>query len=192
VEKLIVSEVFKNIKFSNEEEILIKSKFIRIALKKSNVLLRRGDEVDYQFFIGSGCFRSFFTENSGKEYNVQFAIKGGWISDYIAFFNSSTAIMDIDCIKDGYIYRISQEDMESLYIDIPELETFFRKKMEISICGFQKRILSNLALSAEQRYRAFLETYPTIEQIVKNYHIASYLGITTESLSRIRKGIEMK
>ena len=64
--------------------------------------------------------------------------------------------------------------------------------MEISICGFQKRILSNLALSAKQRYRAFLETYPTIEQIVKNYHIASYLGITTESLSRIRKGIEMK
>jgi CRP-like cAMP-binding protein len=122
-----------------------------------------------------------------KEHTLQFAIKDWWISDYTAFFTSTKALIIIECIQDAVIYKISQENMESLYVEIPQLETFFRKKMEKSFDAFQHRILSSLSQSAKDRYISFISTYPNIEQSVKNYHIASYLGITTESLSRIRK-----
>ena len=80
--------------------------------------------------------------------------------------------------------------MEQLYLDIRTFETFFRKKLEKRMEAFHKRTLGNLALTAKERYLSFIKTYPNIEQQVKNYHIASYLGITTESLSRIRKEIK--
>ena len=77
--------------------------------------------------------------------------------------------------------------MEQLYKENRTFETFFRKKLEKRIEAFHKRTLGNLALPAKERYLSFIRSYPTIEQQVKNYHIASYLGITTESLSRVRK-----
>jgi CRP-like cAMP-binding protein len=82
--------------------------------------------------------------------------------------------------------------MESLYIEIPRLETFFRKKMEGAFAGFQKRIIGNLSQSTKEKYISFISTYPNIEQSVKNYHIASYLGVTTETLSRVRNEIVQK
>ncbi|CAM1357483.1 Crp/Fnr family transcriptional regulator [Tenacibaculum halocynthiae] len=127
-----------------------------------------------------------------KEHTIQFAIEDWWISDYTAFFTTSKAIMTIDCIQDAVVYKISKESMESLYTVIPKLETFFRRKMEGAFSSFQKRILGALSQTAKERYITFIEAYPNIEISVKNYHIASYLGITTESLSRIRKEIAEK
>ena len=95
--------------------------------------------------------------------------------------------MNIEVIQDAILYRISRDEKEFLYEQIPKVETFFRKKLERAFAAFQKRILSGLSLTAKERYIRFISTYPNIEKSVKNYHIASYLGITTESLSRIRK-----
>ena len=120
---------------------------------------------------------------------MQFAIKDWWISDYTAFFTADKSLMNIECIQDAVIYKLSRKNMLQLYLDIPQLETFFRKKLERRFMALQKRVLGNLAQSAKERYLSFLNTYPSIEQSVKNYHIASFLGITTESLSRIRKEI---
>lgn len=192
IKNSIILEIFKTISFSQEEIILIENKFVKIPLKKGATLLNAGVKVNHQYFISSGCLRTYFTDNSGKEHTIQFAIKDWWISDYTAFFTTSTAIMTIDCIQDAIIYKVSKEDMESLYIEIPQLETFFRKKMEGAFSSFQKRILGSLSQSARERYTSFIRTYPNIEQSVKNYHIASYLGITTETLSRIRKEIAQK
>ena len=100
--------------------------------------------------------------------------------------------MNIEVIQDATLYKISKNNMESLFKEIPQLETFFRKKMEKAFSSFQKRILANLSQSAKEKYVSFINTYPNIEQSVKNYHIASYLGITTESLSRIRKELAQK
>ena len=85
------------------------------------------------------------------------------------------------------MYRLSREDKEYLYAQIPKIESFFRKKLERAFAAFQKRILAELSQTAADRYNSFISAYPNIEKSVKNYHIASYLGITTESLSRIRK-----
>jgi CRP-like cAMP-binding protein len=190
--KTIITDVFKNITFSEDEIVKIENKFERLALKKKDILLKAGNIASYQYYISSGCLRTYFVDKLGKEHTVQFAVKDWWISDYTAFFTASKAVMTIDCIQDALVYKISQKEVESLYAEIPQVETFFRKKMEIAFASFQKRIIGNLSQSTKEKYTSFINTYPNIEQSVKNYHIASYLGVTTETLSRVRKEITLE
>jgi len=111
------------------------------------------------------------------------------LNNAVSAMKCEDLLHSIIAIQDATLYEISKKSMEDLFVEIPQLETFFRKKMERAFASFQNRILANLAQSAKERYVSFISTYPNIEQAVKNYHIASYLGITTESLSRIRKEI---
>ncbi|WP_431136338.1 Crp/Fnr family transcriptional regulator [Psychroserpens mesophilus] len=182
-----IKEIFKGVSFSNEQIEIIESVFYKVKYKKGDIILKTDDKVEHQYYILNGCLRTYYTDTLGKEHTVQFGIKDWWISDYTAFFSASKAIMTIEVIQDAIMYRISRLDREYLYEKIPIIETFFRKKLERAFAAFQKRILANLSQTATERYLNFINTYPNIEKSVKNYHIASYLGITTESLSRIRK-----
>ena len=185
----ITSTIFKTVSLSSEETQLIESRLEKIILKKNTTLLEVAETVTNQYYVLEGCLRTYFIDHLGKEHTLQFAINDWWISDYTAFFSGTKAIMTIECIQDAKLYRISKQDMDELYVKVPQLETFFRRKMEKAFASFQKRILASLAQPAKERYASFITTYPNIEQNVKNYHIASYLGITTESLSRIRKAL---
>lgn len=189
MEESILLEVFKNNDFSREELLILGKKLKKIDLKKGDILLRNSQTVLHTHYVYSGCLRTFFIDDSGKDYTLQFAIKDWWISDYTAFFSGAKAMMNVECIQDTTVYQLSRNNMEQLYLDIPAFETFFRKKLEKRMEAFHRRTLNNLAFPAKDRYLSFIKTYPKIEQQVKNYHIASYLGITTESLSRIRKEI---
>lgn len=192
IEKSIISEIFKDISFTLEEVNFIQNSFEKVTLKKGEILLKSNETVFDQYYVYSGCLRTFFIDATGKEHTLQFAINDWWISDYTAFFTTTKSILNIEVIQDATLYKVSKKSLENLYAKIPELETFYRKKMERAFSSFQKRILASLALSAKERYVFFINTYPNIEQSVKNYHIASYLGITTESLSRIRKELASK
>lgn len=185
----ILLEVFKNNDFSKEELITLGTHLKKIDLKKGDILLRNGQTVLHTHYVYSGCLRTFFIDDSGKDHTLQFAIKDWWISDYTAFFSADKATMNIECIQDTTLFRLSRKDMQQLYINIPKFETFFRKKLENRMVAFHKRTISNLSLTAKQQYLSFIKTYPKIEQLVKNYHIASYLGMTTQTLSKIRKEI---
>jgi len=187
MEMSILEEVFEEAAFTAAELSTLGACFKRVELKKGEVLLRQGETVLYTHFVYSGCLRTFFIDGAGKEHTLQFAIKDWWISDYTAFFVAGKALMTIECIQDATIYKLARKNMEQLYVAVPKFETFFRKKLERRYMALQQRILGNLAQTAKERYLAFISTYAGIEQSVKNYHIASYLGITTESLSRIRK-----
>jgi len=191
-EKSILKEIFKEIPFKLKEIPEIQNKFKKLHFKKGDIILKVGDTVCDQHYVFDGCLRAYFIDSIGKEHTLQFAIKDWWISDYTAFFSSTKAIMNIECLQDAILYRISKIDMELLFKEKGVLETFFRKKMENGFAAFQKRIISNLSQSAKEKYTSFLDAYPEIEQNIKNYHIASYLGITTESLSRIRKEITLE
>lgn len=187
IDKSIVLEVFKNISFLQKDIDFIYSKFEKITLKRGDVLINPDSYIYHQYYISSGCLRSYFFHKSGKEYTIQFAIKNWWISDYTSFFTSEKSILNVECIQDAVIYKLSKEDLDMVCSLFPEIELFIREKLEKAFASFQKRILDYLSKSAKERYLQFIDSYPTIEQHVKNYHIASYLGITTESLSRVRK-----
>lgn len=100
--------------------------------------------------------------------------------------------MSIEVLQDATVYKLSRTDMEFLCDLYPKISKFFRQKLELAFASFQKRILQNSVNSSETRYLSFIKKYPCIEKNVKNYHIASYLGITSESLSRIRSNLKFK
>jgi CRP-like cAMP-binding protein len=181
-----IKDIFKDLVFTDKEIEIITSVFHKVEAQKGTILLHPGDYVTEHYYILDGCLRAFHIDEHGKEHTVQFGIKDWWISDYTAFFTGSKSIMTIEVIQDAIIYRINEKDKEYLYAQIPKIEHFFRVKLEKAFAAFQERILRNLSQNATERYLNFIKTYPNIEKLVKNYHIASYLGITTVTLSRIR------
>lgn len=184
--------MFQSLNLSPADLAIVESKFEKLIIKKGDVILSPGQFVPYQYYVAEGCLRTYFITDAGKEFTLQFAIKDWWISDYTAFFTGGRSIFYIDCVQDATIHKISKDSMEQLYKEVPPIESFFRIKMERFFGSFQLRILSDLALSAQEKYARFIKTYPDIESHIKNYHLASYLGITTESLSRIRKEMTKK
>jgi CRP-like cAMP-binding protein len=189
--KSIILEIFKDITFTEVELEMLCDKLQEKKLEKKAFLLQAGEAVKDLYYIHEGCLRTYFIDSEGKEHTLQFAVKGWWISDYIALFGKgkTTSVSYIECIKESTLYKISKNDFDQLCKEIPKVGYFHIANLESAFAAFQKRILENLTLSAKERYLNFVTTYPNIEQNVKNYHIASYLGITTESLSRIRKEI---
>ncbi|WP_246035909.1 Crp/Fnr family transcriptional regulator [Winogradskyella algicola] len=188
-DNLEIKEIFKGLVFSEDELKLIASVFYKIIIKKGDILIQTGDKVDSQYYILEGCLRAFHTDKQGKEYTIHFGIKDWWMTDFTAFTSGESAILTLEALEDSIIYAINKDDKEYLHNQIPKIDRFFRIKLERALAAFQKRILSGISKSAKERYLDFLSTYPDIEKRLKNYQIASFLGITTESLSRIRKEI---
>ena len=138
-------------------------------------------------FVASGCLRSFFKTEDGKEHTIQFAIKNWWISDYITLYTDNKSVVTIESLTHSKVLIIDNSKVEKFYQEFPQFETIQRKNFEKRISALQKRILSLLALTAAEKYNQFIEDYTEFEKIIPNYQIASYLGITPQSLSRIRK-----
>lgn len=185
----VVKTIFESLDLTKKEIDFIETKVAPVTVKKGAILFKQSNVVDSQYYVFSGCLRAFHIDGKGKEYTLQFAIKDWWISDYIAYFGNRKGVLNIECISDAILYKIHKSDVELIYSEVPCIEQFFRKKLEKAFVRHEKRILANLTSTAKERYRSFLKTYPNIEKHLKNYHIASYLGITTESLSRIRKEV---
>ncbi|SNR16804.1 Crp/Fnr family transcriptional regulator [Tenacibaculum jejuense] len=188
----IVTTIFKNLELNKTEKEIILSKLNYIQVKKGQLLIAQNHDVKDQFFVLNGCLRTYHLDDLGKEHTLQFAIKDWWISDYIALWTSKKSVLNVECIQDAELVKISQEDLEQLFLEVPKLNLFFRQKLQKAFVRQEKRILSNLTKSAKERYLDFIRVYPDFEKHIKNFHIASYLGITTESLSRIRKEISLK
>ncbi len=160
--------------------------FHEVNFSRRHLLIGPGQTVLHQYFVLKGCLRTYMIDQSGKEHTVQFAVENWWTSDYIAYYTGENSILYVECIEDCQLLQVKREDLMNLFKQAPKVESFFRGQLESAFVAFQKRILSNLYMSAEERYRVFISSYPNIEQRVKNYQIASYLGITPERLSRLR------
>jgi CRP-like cAMP-binding protein len=155
-------------------------------VQKGAVLVRQGQVVSHNFFVVSGCLRSYVVAKNGKEHTLQFAIKDWWISDFIAILNNEPAQLTVEALQDSEVIEFLVSDIRALRAQFPDLEAIQQKNLQRHLVTLQKRILNQLQLTAAERYDLFLQSYPDIEQFTPNYHIASYLGITQESLSRIR------
>lgn len=182
-----IQQVFGSLPLDNSTYEYLASKFERIALKKGEHLLRAGSVVKYSYYLYEGCMRTYHIDDDGKEHTFQFAVDDWWTSDYNALLKKEPAVMNIEALKDTVLFAIHVDDLEESCDRSRQVERFHRKKLQGAFAAFQRRIVLNLSKSAKDRYLNFVETYPQIEKEVKNYHIASYLGITSESLSRIRR-----
>ena len=182
----LISKIKNSIALSSEAEEYIHSIAKERTVSKGHILIQEGQTVNKTFFVMSGSLRSFCIDKEGKEHTLQFAIKDWWISDFIAIYNSEPAALTVESITDSTIVEFNFQKLNEIYGQFPEFELFQRKNLERHVVGLNKRILNQLQLTALERYRLFLEQYPDIEQSIPNYHIASYLGMTQQSLSRVR------
>lgn len=158
-------------------------------IKKKQFLLTEGSICDFEGFVVSGCFKVFHTDRNAAEQILYFAIENWWISDIDSFINRIPSKLTIQALEDSEILLISKMDKEQLYQEMPEVERLMRLKFQSSIIALQRRIIDNLSKSSEERYTEFLKKYPQIAHRLTNIQIAAYLGVTPESLSRVRKKI---
>jgi CRP-like cAMP-binding protein len=181
-------DYFKNtVSISPEIENKLSKIIKEKNLVKGEQILADNSIKKEHIFVASGCLRSFYKTEDGKEHTIQFAIKNWWISDYITLYTDNKSVVSIESLTHSKVLIIDNAKAEKFYQEFPQFETIQRKNFEKRIAALQKRILSLLALTAAEKYNQFIEDYTEFEKIIPNYQIASYLGITPQSLSRIRK-----
>jgi CRP-like cAMP-binding protein len=181
-------DYFKNnISISSEIENKLNEIIVEKRLVKGEIILSDNSIKKEHIFVVSGCLRSFYKTEDGKEYTIQFAIKNWWISDYITLYTDDKSVVTIESLTHSKILVLDKNQVDTLYNEYPPFEAFQRKNFEKRTATLQKRILSLLTLSAADKYNKFIQDYADFEKIIPNYQIASYLGITPQSLSRIRK-----
>lgn len=182
----LVKQIKSSIQLSSEAEEYLYSISTKRTYPKGSILIRQGQYVNKIYFVIEGCIRSYCVDKNGKDHTLQFGIKNWWISDYISIYNKEPATLTLECIKESTVIEFDAKKLGEILIPFPEYEPFKRNLLERHVVSLNKRILNQLQMTASERYDLFIEQYPDIEQYTRNYHIASYLGITQASLSRIR------
>ncbi|MDO7848631.1 Crp/Fnr family transcriptional regulator [Hymenobacter sp. M29] len=158
-----------------------------LALRKRQHLLQAGEVCNYYAFVTQGCLRSYSLTAEGHEHTLQFAPEDWWISDLYSLLTRQPSTMSIDALEDSLLLLLDQADLETIYAQCPVFERYFRLLMQSRYVVLQERVNAALSQTAADKYQHFQRKYPTIVQRVPQHIIASYLGITPESLSRVRR-----
>ncbi|MDR3667158.1 MAG: Crp/Fnr family transcriptional regulator [Ignavibacteriaceae bacterium] len=186
---LIIQNLSKHIELTDEEKEIFCSSLKIKKVKRHQFLGEAGEISRFQNFVTKGCLRSYYIDENGFEHNVQFAIEDWWIGDMASFLTKKPASLYIEALEDSEVLQIDSPTMEELYIKIPKLERFFRILLQNAFIALEQRIISVISKTAEERYLEFSNKYPQVEQRLPQIHIASYLGITPEFLSKLKKKI---
>lgn len=159
--------------------------FTRRKYRKHQYIVQAGDVNSHEHFVVKGIVKSAYTDPEGREHILQLAMEEWWFSDPNAFNNGTPATLNVDCLEDTETLSISFESKERLCATSRKMEYFFRKKYTTGNMALQKRVLALLSHSAAERYKQLLSQYPTLHTRVSKTLIASYLGVTRETLSRL-------
>jgi CRP-like cAMP-binding protein len=170
----------------------IRHLFMPRSMNKGELLLREGEIAKYGAFVCKGCLRSYVIDNKGKEHIIQFAPENWWLSDLESMINKKPTIYFIDAIEPSEILLADMPAFQKMMAQIPGFANSFQIGQQKHTAAKDKRIISTLTSDAEEKYSQFLERYLTIAQRVPLHMIASYLGISPETLSRVRKRWSVK
>jgi CRP-like cAMP-binding protein len=157
------------------------------SLKRKEFLYVQGKRCEIEAFVLSGALRVFYADTKGHDHVLNFALPDWWVGDITSFTEGTPSMTSVQALEDSELLVIDPPDREALLRDIPQLEHMFRIILQKHLVSFQKRFLSAVSETADVRYKNLLEKMPTIEQLVPQHQIASYLGILPESLSRMKK-----
>ena len=190
--ELLFEKFNEKIQLTEEEKKLSRSFFAPKKLRKKQYLLQEGDVCRHIAFVEKGILRSYTIDEKGNEHIIQFAFEGWWISDQYSFLTGEPSTYNIDALEDSELLLLTRQAEEQMLEKIPQFEKYFRMLIQNSLIAMQRRLAGSLTLSAEQRYQNLTQSCPTIPQRVPQHMMASFLGITPETLSRIRKLIATK
>ena len=181
--------IFKDTNFTLELEKELEKMFIFKKVKKRELLLSANKTVNTLFFVVDGCLRSFYLDEQAREHTLHFAVENAAITDFTALYNNKPSLLQIECITDSVIIEIDFLEYRKTLSKYKELESFQRVVYERHISSLSNRILNQLTLTAVERYKLFLTEFPQVNELASNHHIASYLGVAQQSLSRLKSEI---
>ena len=175
--------------FSEADLDVIRDQLTPKKLRKKQYLLQEGDVCKFIAFVEKGVMKSYTIDEKGVESIIQFAVEEWLISDLFSFLTSEPATYNIDAIEDCELVLISKTAHEELLRTLPKYETWIRLQLTNAYIALQRRLTSIISLSLEERYQYFSTLYPELLQRVPQHMIASYMGLTPETLSRVRRKI---
>ncbi|QMU26694.1 Crp/Fnr family transcriptional regulator [Adhaeribacter radiodurans] len=178
--------ISKRVSFTEEELHEFCQSFKLVKVKKRQFVVQPEFVPRYRFYVVQGSFRAYVIGDEGQEHTIQFAIDDWWITDYNSYLLQQPASMFIMALEDSTLLQIDYETEQALKQRRHVFETYFRILAEATAAHMARRVITNLTKTAEQRYDTFMERYPQIGSKVPQYALASYLGMTTEYLSRLR------
>jgi CRP-like cAMP-binding protein len=185
--EVFINYITNQVELSDEEIEMVRKAHIYRKIKKRQFLLHEGEICKYSCFVIKGCLRSYRISDDGNEHILRFAVENWWVNDNESYRTGKPAKSNIDALEDSEVILISKQDLELLLIKIPNLQQLIDKLQARSYDASQNRIYLNISSTAVEKYQHFTKTYPTLLARLPLRTIAAYLGVSRETLSRIRK-----
>ena len=154
--------------------------------------MQEGDVCRYTAFVHTGLMRSFTVDAKGNEHILQFAMEGWWMADLASFITEEPSPYNMEALEDCELLLITKPSWETLLEKIPQFERYFRILIQNNLIATQRRLMHSITETAEQKYLKMIQTYPECVQRIPQHMIASYLGMTRETVSRVRKQLSVQ
>lgn len=155
--------------------------------KRKEFILREGQVAKHMRFVAKGAVHAFTVDHKGNEHTVQLALENWWINDLYSYLTEKPSDKNIQAVAETTVLCIHKMDLENLFLKVPALSTFWRLKFQNAYVALQERVYLGNRSDALERYDDLLNAYPGLDQRFPQYMLASYLGITVEYLSFLRK-----
>jgi CRP/FNR family transcriptional regulator, anaerobic regulatory protein len=171
---------------SREQSDWIRSLSVVKKLRKHQYLLQEGDVCKHHAFVTKGCLRSYSVDSHGMEHIVKFAVENWWIADRDSLKTGEPAKLNIDAVEDSEAVLLTGQDFDLVCQQVPAFNDMVNNLLQSAYNASQNRVLANISLYANEKYEYFLQRYPDLALRLPQSMIASYLGISPETLSRVR------
>ena len=172
----------------SEPDVAIVERYAEpVELKRREYLVTEGQVCRCNYFVEKGCLRMFYINGKMMEQTTQFALENWWLSDYFSFAKQTPSLYAIQAVEKSLVIAIDSKRQDELFAEVPQLESYFRIMMQRALAASQLRVKLIYEFSKEEMYTHFVTSYPQFFQRVPQYMIASYLGLTPEYLSELRK-----
>ncbi|MCS4167744.1 MULTISPECIES: Crp/Fnr family transcriptional regulator [Sphingobacterium] len=188
----ILKNVSKCITLTAEETEQFTGLLTAKKVPKKTMLLEEGEVCQFEGYLQKGCVRIYYLDENGFEVTLAFAVEDWWISDIASFHYHTPSSLYMETLEDSEFLMLTPETKERLLETVPKFERVFRMLVQRRLAVLQNRLIHTMAKPAADRYLEFIELYPTISQRVPQYYIASYLGVSPEFVSIIRKRLAAK
>lgn len=185
----LIAHIEKIIPLDEAAKQDLAAKTIFKKLRRRQYLLQEGDHCNHYNFVLNGCLRLYFVDGKGSENVLQFATGNGWVADIGSLHTGQASRLCIDALEPSEVLRIAKQDLIELYVKHAAFDRYFRVLTENAFVAMQQRVLQNISSTAEERYLSFLEKYPHLAQRLPQVQIASFIGVTPEFLSKIRRNL---
>ncbi|MFD2743345.1 MULTISPECIES: Crp/Fnr family transcriptional regulator [Sphingobacterium] len=183
----IVDNVSKWITLSDEEKLVFTNLLECKTVAGKTMMLRAGEVCQFEGYIKKGCVRIYYMNEKGVEVILSFAAEDWWVSDIASFHEQKPSNFYIETMEETEMYILTPKTKEELLSKMPKFERVFRMLVQRNLSTVQNRLINTISKTATERYLEFIKIYPSVPLRVPQYYIASYLGISPEFVSTIRK-----